>query len=464
MKKKITRRNFIKKSTKISFITGIASSGILTQSCGFNKEFDTIIKNGTILNFQSLKESSVDIGISGISIKKIGKISPHLGKTVLDAKGKIIIPGLIDMHVHFIDPSFSNLFLLNGVTSVRDVGNNPDFILALRDEINIGKILGPTVFASGPIINNRKIPFGASYYTEVVTKPEKATKLVTQLAARKVDWIKIYITLPQKLVRLVIQEAKKYHLPVAGHLRRVDARFAARWGIKTLEHTTGIAEALAKGKKFDDAPPLQTISNKIWSHVDRAKYEDLIDFLVSQNVEILANLTAYNSLATPKNELEKTKNLALMPKIFQERWNNFLNGWFQHITKDRESWEITSKKIEEFLVLFKERGGRVLAGTDTPWPYLIPGYSLHKELELLVKAGFSPEEALLTATKYAAETLNHSQDFGTIEEGKWADLLILRGNPLQDIHHSRNIETIVKRGKVIYPETLYRSVIERHGL
>jgi imidazolonepropionase-like amidohydrolase len=464
MREKITRRDFIKKSSQITLITGMMSTGILAQRCSLRKEFDIIIKDASILDFQNSEEYIADIGITGHTIKKIGDISPFQGKTILDAKGKFIIPGLIDMHVHFIDPSFSDLFLLNGITSVRDMGNDLDFILSLRDKINSGKLMGPTVFASGPIINNRKIPFGASFYTEVVKNQEEARRLVTQLAAKKVDWIKIYITLPQRMVRIIIEEAKKNSLPVAGHLRRINARLTARWGIKTLEHATGIGEALAEGKKFEDSPPLQTISNRVWSHVDRTKYNNLINLFIRNNVDIMANLTVYHSFITPKKDLEKKECVELMPKNVLQGWRSYINYFFLMITKDRKSWEITKNRIEEFLMLFKERGGRVLAGTDTPWPYLVPGYSLHEELKLLVEAGFSPAEALLTATKYPAEALGQKKNIGAIEEGKMADLLILRGNPFRDIHNTQSIDIIIKRGKVIQREGLYQSVIERHSL
>ena len=457
-KKTYSRRDFIKQS---SLVAGMLASGLLTKDCRQKKEFSLVIKNGSIIDLLNSRLHAQDIGTVGESIGKIGKISASSGDCVIDATGKYIIPGLSDLHVHFIDPSFSELFLLNGVTSVRDVGNDLDFILPLRQEIVAGKKAGPTTYVAGPIINNRKIPFGASFYTQVVKKPEEAKSLVAQLAQRGVDWIKIYITLPRNMVRTIIQEAEKHGLPVAGHLRRVDAEFAARWGIRTIEHTTGIAEALLKDRNFEDAPPFQTISNKVWLHVDRSRYQRLIDLLVRKNVFILANLTVFHGLASSEQELKNNKNVELMPSTFLKGWEQFLNGWFQVYTEDKESWKITKEKIEEFLLLFKANGGKVIAGTDTPWPFLVPGYSLHDELALLVKAGFSPLEVLQTATINQADALNLSEKAGTIEVGKVADLLILDKNPLKDIKFTRTANIVIHKGHVFHRNQLFQSLQER---
>ncbi|MBE0460740.1 MAG: amidohydrolase family protein [Candidatus Aminicenantes bacterium] len=395
------------------------------------------------------------------AISEEGKYRPPMFAKTIDIRGKFIIPGLIDMHVHYTDEAFSDLFLLNGVTSVRDMGNDPEFILSLRDKINAGIVQGPTIFASSFIINNRKIPFGASEYTIVARNPKEAKKIVSDLAKKNVDWIKIYITLPEEMVRTIIKEAEKNKIPVAGHLRRVNARIAAQLGIRTLEHATGIAEALLGEEKFEDAPFLWTISDKTWLHVDKEKYYDLIDLFIRKNIYIVANLTLYQSFVSDGEELKNNPNAKLMSKSIQDGWKRYISSRFLDVTRDKENWRVTKQRLEEFLLLFKERGGKILTGTDTPWPFLVPGFSLHKELKLLVKAGLSPLEALMSATKYSAEALNQEQNLGTIEEGKIADLLILNEDPLEDISHTQNIELIIKSGKIINRKELYLSIIEK---
>jgi len=424
-----------------------------------------VLNGGTLIDGTGkspLKNSVIVIEKNKIkAISEEGKYrSPMFAKT-MDVRGKFIIPGLIDMHVHFTDDAFSDLFLLNGVTSVRDMGNDPEFILPLRDKINAGIIQGPTIFASGFIINNRKIPFGASEYTIVVRNPKEARQVVSDLAKKNVDWIKIYITLPEGMVREIIKEADKNKIPVAGHLRRVDARLAAQWGIRTLEHATGIAEALLGKEEFEDAPFLWTISDKTWLHVDKEKYDDLIDLFIRKNVYIVANLTLYQSFVSDADELKNNPNARLMSKSIQDSWKKYISGRFLKRTKNKENWKVTKQRLEEFLLLFKQRGGKILTGTDTPWPFLVPGFSLHKELELLVEAGLTPLEALMSATKYSAEALNQEQYLGTIEEGKLADLVILNEDPLENINYTQNVDLIIKSGKIINRKNLYLSILEK---
>jgi len=247
---------------------------------------------------------------------------------------------------------------------------------------------------------------------------------------------------------------------VAGHLRRVNARIAAQLGIRTLEHATGIAEALLGEEKFEDAPFFWTISDKTWLHVDKEKYDDLIDLFIRKNIYIVANLTLYQSFVSDAEELKNNPNVNLMSKSIQDGWNRYISSRFLNVTRDKENRRVTKQRLEEFLLLFKERGGKILTGTDTPWPFLVPGFSLHKELKLLVKAGLSPLEVLMSATKHSAEALNQEQNLGTIEEGKIADLLILNKDPLEDISHTQNIELIIKSGKIINRKELYLSIIE----
>ncbi|MFC2161649.1 amidohydrolase family protein [Acidobacteriota bacterium] len=422
----------------------------------------TVLKGGTLIDGKGIIpiENSLvileDDKIKSISQLRDTKI-PFPAK-VINAKGRYIIPGLVDMHVHCTEESFLPLFLINGVTAIRDVGNNIDFILTLRDEVNSGLRIGPSLFVAGYMINNRKIPFGASQHTAVIRNIKEAQKAVTLLAQRKVDWIKIYITLPKGVVRRVLFEADKFGIPVAGHLRKVDARFAAQWGISTIEHATGIAEALLGDEEFEDAPPLQTISNKTWLHVDRTKYDELIDLFIEKNVFIHANLTLYESFTLPVEKIRNKPFVELIPPTIVEGWDLYLSKQFLEVTQDKESWRITKERLEEFLIMFKEKGGKVLAGTDTPWPYLLPGFSLHRELELLVETGFTPMEAIWTATKYAAEALKQENNIGTLTEGKRADIVLLNSNPLEDIRALRDIHHVIKDGRIVKRKELLRSL------
>jgi len=141
-----------------------------------------------------------------------------------------------------------------------------------------------------------------------------------------------------------------------------------------------------------------------------------------------------------------------------EGWDYYLSKQFLEVTQDKESWIITKERLEEFLVLFKDKGGKIIAGTDTPWPYHLPGFSLHRELELLVEAGFTPMETLLTATKYAAEALRQDNNIGTLLEGKHADLIVLNTNPLEDIRAIRDIYRVLKDGKIVERKKLLRGL------
>ena len=442
----------VKKIPLYLFI-GLCLLGVLVGALWLKGSKILVVKGGTLIDGTGnppLEESVIFIingKISAVYDKGSARV-PLFARTI-DAEGKYLIPGLVDMHVHFLEENFCDLFLMNGVTSVRDMGNKSEYILALRDRINAGERQGPTIFTSGYMLNNQKIPFGASEQTAVVKTPKQVREIIAEKARKKLDWIKIYISLPRGLLRTALEEAARYGIPVAGHLRNVDARFAAKWGIRTLEHATGISEALLGPEDFQDASPLRTISHKTWLHVDKSKYQDLIDLLIKNNVFITANLTLYKRFVSSLEDLEKIEYTKFMSSDYQKSWKVFLQNRFQLNVQYRNDWIITKARLEEFLIQFKNSGGRVLAGTDAPYPFLVPGFSLHEELELLVEAGFSPMEALLTATRYPAEAMGFDKERGTMTVGKTADIIILDKNPLEDIRNTRTILAVIKNGVVI---------------
>ena len=383
--------------------------------------------------------------------------------TELDLTGRWIIPGLIDAHTH-ISPAATwapTRFLAWGVTTVRDVHGSLDAILALRKQENTGTVPGPRIYAAGAMIDGLPTTYDDAIG---VSSDREARKAVDRLVSAGVDFIKVYTHIDPTLLRAIIDEARTFNLSVTGHLGMTDAVTAANAGISCIEHMTGVPEAASPGRSALVAAhyrgffPGWTASERSWADLDSSALSQVAQRLVEEKVSVVPTLVLHETLSRLNDpELLRDPALADVPDRARRAWDipEMINraGWSDaDFTAFRRS-----RPVEDLFVrLFAAAGGRIAAGTDAPNQLLIPGYSEHRELELLVAAGLSPREALRAATRNGAVLLG-VDSLGLIAPGKAADLVILQKDPLADIRNTRSIQAVMSRGRVYRPDSLRAS-------
>jgi len=383
---------------------------------------------------------------------------------VVDGSGKFLIPGLWDMHIHTFFGDWVPggrevtlpLLLANGVTGVRDMGSDLDPILKARDEIAHGQLLGPRMVISGPMLDGPKSPFPASI---TIATPEVGRASVDLLKNKGVDFIKIQSLVPRDAYFAIADEAKKQKIVFAGHVPdQIRASEASNAGQKSFEHLIGVFEgsstaedSFLDGKKgpekflatFDSKKEAALIrllaKNQTWQ-CPTLLWELggwLVDvFDVSQYAEIRYAPDSWRQKTWPRFKADMTKNYITDPLDVRKRFVEHELG---------------------IMARLKKAGVPFLAGTDTPAGVgIVPGWSLHRELERFVAAGFTPLEALQTATTDPAKFLDRTADFGTVEKGKIADLVLLDANPLDNIANTRKIAAVVANGRYLSRSDLDR--------
>lgn len=345
------------------------------------------------------------------------------GTESIDARGKWIVPGLIDMHVHYHPGWMDALFIRHGVTTVRDVGSGLESILALREENRAPGIARPRIFACGPLIDGSSPRHGLGISVSVQTVAE-ARAVVRQLLDRGVDCLKIYEQLTPPLVEAVVREAQGTRVPVTAHLRDTTALQALEIGVHGLEHAFG----------FDACD--ETVAGKVMRRViERGAYL----------VPTLAITEQISHFGSPEQE-----TMALLSEIPAAR-RQYWRAAAAAASVERSTGAARRLRcLMRFVARLQNAGGQVVAGTDTSNPYVVPGASLHRELELLVEAGLAPREALAAATRTAAAFLGQAQVLGTLEVGKAGDLVVLGANPLAAISAIREVEVVIRDGRVVW--------------
>ena len=424
----------------------------------------TVIEGGTLIDGtgrEPIRDALIIInGNKFVSVSQIGKIKYAEGARVIKANGKFILPGLIDMHVHY-DSWMPELFLAHGVTSIVDLGSW-DWVIAQKEGIEKGKIPGPRIFTSSFLLDGRlfwDVPF---YRLE---NAEMARRVIRDFIDRKVvDVVKVYNEITPDKLRIIVEEAHKAGLPVMGHLGAIDAREATALGIDGLAHASGVALATItdpeRRKELQEFERLGIAVDyplylEYHAFMDPAKVDELVRQMVQKNVRIECDLINTSRWAAARRgayeredyEFLQNPSLKYVPENVRER----ILYW-QPLKKmsPREAQQLQKGyvKLQSFIVRFVNAGGKVLAGTDSS-SFVLPGLSLHREMELLVEAGLSPMQAIVAATKNNAEFLRKQAELGTIEQGKLADLVILKNDPLQDIRNTKDIELVMKSGEIL---------------
>lgn len=427
-----------------------------------------LIKNVNVIPMPGTKVlRGYDVMIEGLKIAQIlrsKKNASYSANQVIDGKGKFLIPGLFDMHVHLHSRMFFPLFLQHGVTAIRETGSYKKEIFSLRDKVNSGKILGPRMYICGPILEGDP-PFWKGF--RVVRNKKEGRVAVRELKHQGVDFIKVYHTLKPEVYEAILKEAYKQGLKVTGHLpESISIMKAMKMGQDGFEHMSSIRRYISKtisvSANLKNYPGWRKF---IDVKINRAKLKKLGSLLERSNVSLCPTLVADKKMSqlADYSKLKQSKEARLLPKYYREiHWNPKHPKSSANINgRPSLYWEnfcFSYERIRRILP-FLRKHSNILAGSDTPNPFVIPGVSLLEELELLVDSGLKPYQALEATTYNAALSLNVLSDFGTIEEGKRANLVLLRKNPLENISNIRSIKGVVLDGIYLSPasqnQTLY---------
>jgi imidazolonepropionase-like amidohydrolase len=370
---------------------------------------------------------------------------------VINGEGKTILPGLIDAHVH-ISAYMHPLFLHYGVTTIVDTANPTDWILAQREALRQGRIVGPRLFATGDIIdgppedtNQTTLELREAYRVHTRTV-EEARTAARNLIGKGVDALKVYEGLSTESLKAVVEEAHNAGMEVVGHVR--DARQATLVGMKFIEHADPIVHSTLRDPEavIHEREGIRNAQ----SEVDPSLFDSLIDLMVRNGVYYNPTLTRprpdSREWYDEARELLEDPSARFITEARREHWLEQVRGG--QTTQVTESL----RKTREFIRRFVQAGGKVITGPDTgarSGATNVAGLAMHVEMEALVNAGLTPMQAILASTKWPAEFMHKEKDLGTIEPGKLADVILIEGDPLADIRNTHRIRTVILDGKVL---------------
>ncbi len=378
----------------------------------------------------------------------------------VDAKGKYLIPGLVDMHTHLLSdsdeypdsiaPDELRVMVANGVTTVRFMIGTPE-LLKLRQRSAAGEIAAPTIYVASPHLTGREQ--GNNF---VVNTPEEAREAVRRSKAAGYDFIKITTFLKSLLYETAVDEAKKQNIRVVGH---ADSRFVGverAWKAgQQIEHLDGYMELLLKA----DSPVKGSVSDLYIYNPDNWKSFDYMD--ETKIAEIARRTVESNPFVDPtqhfmkntfgrlrtEEEIRAQPDFKFYPPKVQQQWLDFYkrNKFINSVPlEERARWVALREKLIKAIY---DAGGKIMAGSDTPEFLWLYGFGIHHELKALKDSGISNYAVLAAGTRNAHEFLGTLDKAGTIEKGKRADLVLLNANPLDDISATKDRAGVMLKGR-----------------
>jgi hypothetical protein len=410
-----------------------------------------------------------------------GVVTAPAGARRLDGAGKFLIPGLWDMHVHLAvapEPRLAEdvmlpLLVRHGVVGVRDMGGDFDRIQGVRAAIAAGTLVGPRIVAPGPFVDG---PQDASATVVPVRNGEEARAAVRGLKARGVDFVKVQAGLSKEAWQAVGEESRRLGLPFAGHVPdAVSASEVPGSGQRTVEHVSPAlpgdaallfacsrreaelrAELLAltadtKATREARRARRRALQAALLDGYDETRAQALFGRLKAEGVAVVPTLV-WSRTQLPQDEADLGAGVPLggVPKEMADAWATQRRQAVAGLTPDAFAlFRRIDDHSRRVVGALHRAGVRLLAGTDSFDAFVVPGFALHQELELLVQAGLTPMEALQAATREPARFLGLEAERGTIEVGKAADLVLLEADPLADIRNTRRIGAVVLGGRVV---------------
>ena len=404
-----------------------------------------ILENATVIDgIGDLPKPNTTIVINESRIADLSNnaaVNPDLplaAKNVINLTGKYIIPGLFDMHAHVgnvLKNSYNqsesedmlSMLLAYGITTIRNTGGPTEQSVALKKNISEGKIMGPQIFTAGQLLNTPQIPV-PFVEKQVITEQDVRQEVRNQIEAG-VDYVKLYVGLTPKLAQAAIREAHSNGTKVIGHLYLTSWTDAANLGVGDNKTAVNHIDFLTHGVP---------VSPSLLSKENRQKFLEAGDhpfnhFLWLDLVDLNGPEISEMIKAVANNSIPVDPTLDI----------------YEAMIKGEPEYQYLWPKVLQLTKMMYNNGVPILSGTDIPNFDLVPGASLHHELELLVEAGIPPLEVIKIATRNGAQALDIERDVGTIEPGKQADMIVLSENPLDDISNTKKIETVINNGQLI---------------
>jgi imidazolonepropionase-like amidohydrolase len=435
---------------------------------------------------------------------KIASVGPRAsvrvpaGARVIDAKGKFVIPGMIDSHVHYRS-WMGELFLNHGITAVFDLGDDTNWILGVRQAERAGRVRMPRIFVAGLAINRPGGNFAPSYGPDAGTPsstkidparsgPAWARAAAKALIDKGVDHIKVTSdNLNADEISAIADEAHKSNKILLGHT--TDLYTSIGNGFDGVTHLWGVSATLMSPenkKKFGEG----LIQNP-YAYMEPSKMDALVKFMVQHNASLNPLLVnEHAAMLSQTHEFELANyDLYMNPELRYVPLGNVISSMvFWHKTRSYsgalggfpyvemlEPQELAEaqrgyQNAHEFVRRFHKAGGRLIGGTDTGGSALVPGTSLLQEVQVFVDAGLTPMQALQTITKNPADFFRQADKVGTLKAGLDGDVVILDANPLSDVANLQKIQMVIKDGEVLdgryhrdYHPEFWRSVTDEAG-
>ena len=357
------------------------------------------------------------------------------GAQIVDAHGKSVLPGLWEMHAHFEQVEWGPIYLATGVTTARDVGNEREFIVAARDAIANGQGIGPRLVMAGVVDGTGPFSLGVIR----VDTPEQAREQVQKYKAAGFQQIKIYSSVKPEILKVVTAEAHRLGMTVTGHIP---------FGMNAIQ---GIEDGMDQINHVEYLMPLMVDPKSHAIDPDAPNVKKVIKLLLEHHIVVDDTLALMEVILHPLDHSISGFEPGIL-KVAPEL-KEVLETMGTPPAKAEQS-AATFRALEATVRVLHQAGVPIVAGTDQA----VPGFSLDREMELYVQAGFTPMEAIQAATLVPARAMGMDKDSGTIEVGKRADVILVDGNPLEHISDIRKVSAVFAAGKMYQPATLWTAV------
>ncbi len=378
-------------------------------------------------------------------------VPPPSDATAIDGTGKYITPGWAEMHAHIPTPAEGDtsnvyetlfLYLSKGITTIRGMLGQP-YHLALRAEVQEDLVMSPRIYTSSPSMNGNSIP-----------SKDSARMRVLQYEKEGYDFLKIHPGLKRDVFDEMIGTAQTVGIKYSGHVPlEVGIDHAIASGYASIDHLDGYIEGLAPEDMRNDGGFFGIL---LADHLDSERIAILGEKTAARNIAVVPTQTLFTRWLAP-HQLEKQMRdpeMAYIPGSLRFTWRQNKELMLERLEFSEEQYDRFVETRKKLIRTLHEKGVLMLLGSDAPQVMNVPGFSIHHEMQTLADAGLTPYQILQTGTVNVARFFGTESDTGTLEEGKVADLVLLRNNPLDNISHCNDIDAVIYRGQILSREKI----------